>query len=318
MTIPESWRRIEEWLGAQAPVLAGGLRPGAADAEIEALATSLKVSLPDDLVASFRCHDGQAFGAPGLLRFGDHFQLLSLAEIRTEAADWARLAPGSGQGADRRRPRHRGDGLAREVVAAAGYKAGDGSLILVDLAPTAAGRVGQLFSGPHDEEMRKIVAPSLAMWLERLADELHAGRYELDESYGILSRLRAPSPDLHRAAGTARSAAPPVRRAFPRPRRATSASGWHRLQQRRRGARRPRACALHQRALDLPAPLVAVAGDRAAGAPGVARPPWHVAARAARRGWISRAAQGALAQPVPAAPPPGQPFAPAARAARAR
>jgi cell wall assembly regulator SMI1 len=57
-TVEESWARIDDWLARHAPVSHSLLRPPASDADIENLRLKLGVSLPDDLVASLRCHDG--------------------------------------------------------------------------------------------------------------------------------------------------------------------------------------------------------------------------------------------------------------------
>src|SRR5437763_1938278 len=53
--VAKSWRRIEAWLDAHWTGFRNGLRPGADEAEIEAIGRSL----PDDVRESYRLHDGQ-------------------------------------------------------------------------------------------------------------------------------------------------------------------------------------------------------------------------------------------------------------------
>src|SRR5262245_49372290 len=58
------WDRIHRWLGANAPEVLESLQPGASDAAIGQVEAALGVTLPEDVKAAYRIHDGQAGSMP--------------------------------------------------------------------------------------------------------------------------------------------------------------------------------------------------------------------------------------------------------------
>ncbi|GLV54083.1 hypothetical protein KDH_09320 [Dictyobacter sp. S3.2.2.5] len=59
---------------------------------------------------------------------------------------------------------------------------GGGSLLCLDMAPTAGGQAGQVFSYDYGPDW--VIAPSFAALLAQWAQWLEAGYYELDEFGG--------------------------------------------------------------------------------------------------------------------------------------
>src|SRR5262245_41841648 len=57
-----TWDRIHAWLKANAPEVLANLRPGATAQQIRAAERAMGVTLPDDVKAAYRIHDGQEYG----------------------------------------------------------------------------------------------------------------------------------------------------------------------------------------------------------------------------------------------------------------
>ena len=180
------WHRIETWLAAHAPPLLASLQAGAQAEEIRRTETVLGVTLPADVKASYRIHNGQAAGSPWLLEEGE---LLSLADIERGWGSWKELAdagvfadaPGKPSGpirADWWNPRW--IPITHD---------GSGNHLCLDLAPAPGGTPGQLITVWHDDDQRRLVAPSFSAWLTQLADRLEAGIYRYSESEGGLIRI---------------------------------------------------------------------------------------------------------------------------------
>src|SRR5215212_9335671 len=85
------WDRIHAWLDANAPPGYGNLRKGASAEAIRAAEEAMGLTLPDDVKASYRVHDGQGT-TPGLIG-GEGWTLLSLEEIVKTWGRWSRADP---------------------------------------------------------------------------------------------------------------------------------------------------------------------------------------------------------------------------------
>jgi cell wall assembly regulator SMI1 len=55
----EIWDRIEAWLAQHAPAVLAGLNGPATEQELDATERALGVTLPEDVRASYRRHNGQ-------------------------------------------------------------------------------------------------------------------------------------------------------------------------------------------------------------------------------------------------------------------
>src|SRR4051794_23586057 len=75
-----AWNRIEAWLTRHAPEIKADLQAGASDPELGAAAAAIGNQLPEEMIRSYRIHNGSRGGAAPL--FGD-WRLLSLAAAIT-------------------------------------------------------------------------------------------------------------------------------------------------------------------------------------------------------------------------------------------
>jgi cell wall assembly regulator SMI1 len=54
---------------------------------------------------------------------------------------------------------------------------GRGDHLMIDFCPAKNGTYGQLIEWLHDDEERKLLAPSFTAWLTSVADSLESGSY---------------------------------------------------------------------------------------------------------------------------------------------
>jgi cell wall assembly regulator SMI1 len=176
--VAQPWRRIEAWLQKHTPKIHADLREPATDEDFEDAQDVLSVELPDELVDSYRVHNGQTGMANPVA--GD-WQLLSLAGV---ASQWKiqKKLDDKGTFADTKtktigpiRPTWWNN---RWIPFA--YN-GSGGLTCVDLDPADGGTVGQVVVYIHDREERRCIAKGLTEWLERLADDLESGKLKLED-----------------------------------------------------------------------------------------------------------------------------------------
>jgi len=71
-----SLNRIELWMKGHAAEIAGGLRPGASTKQLEALARSRKVAIPEEIYSLYSWHDGESAELP----FFDEYRFLPAKE----------------------------------------------------------------------------------------------------------------------------------------------------------------------------------------------------------------------------------------------
>jgi cell wall assembly regulator SMI1 len=55
-----------------------------------------------------------------------------------------------------------------------------GDHVMLDLEPAEGGSVGQIISHSHEVGPQEVLAPSLVLWLTRIAEELETGRHFYD------------------------------------------------------------------------------------------------------------------------------------------
>jgi cell wall assembly regulator SMI1 len=183
--VRRSWQRIDAWLAAHAPTLAGRLHPPATPAAIARAETRLGVGLPEELRASLEVHDGQQPGGEVL----GEWALLTCAEIAYLGVDNRTLLAGA-------RPPEQAALVEGSGVRPAWWHPGwiplvangGGDLLVVDVDPAEGGQVGQIVLFLHDMERRDVVAPSLAAWLDGFADALDADRFEVIDGEALRPR----------------------------------------------------------------------------------------------------------------------------------
>jgi len=63
---------------------------------------------------------------------------------------------------------------------------GGGDFYCIDLAPTETGVKGQIITMKHETGQHKRLAASLRDWLDMLAHDLEAGKFEYREGKGLV------------------------------------------------------------------------------------------------------------------------------------
>ncbi|WP_175844770.1 SMI1/KNR4 family protein [Burkholderia arboris] len=166
--VHDAWKRIEHAIAVHPASLPGGLNGPADELAIAELQTALGATLPDDLIASLRLHDGQV--DPDAV-FAESDALLSAQEIVAQWSIWQKLVS-SGDF----------DGMSSEPdtgIRDDWYNLkwlpfthdGSGNHLCIDLDPAAGGVAGQVIRVWHDDELRERVASSYAEWLSGVAAE---------------------------------------------------------------------------------------------------------------------------------------------------
>jgi cell wall assembly regulator SMI1 len=169
------WADVEKWLKAHAPDAFAVLDKPASDKQIKSAEAAMKVTLPAEVRASYRRHNGQgnkggAVAAP--------WALLSLKSMLWNWRLQKQLLDGgafAGAAARAIGP-VRADWWNKKWIPIADN--GGGDLQCIDLDPGPRGKVGQVIVYLHDDETRECIAPSMTKWLARLAADLKAGRVE--------------------------------------------------------------------------------------------------------------------------------------------
>ncbi len=165
------WADIDRWLAAHAPGTFRRLKPGADPEALAHLEQELSAKLPNDVLTSYAIHDGYAYlteyeylRAATALKSWRSQQELPPGPTPLESAHRGRLQPVWW---------HRGwFPVAMD---------GGGNYLCVDLAPTAAGRFGQVLFWDTAEGPRLSEHESFGSWLETYRDALLAGRFPVDE-----------------------------------------------------------------------------------------------------------------------------------------
>jgi cell wall assembly regulator SMI1/predicted DNA-binding WGR domain protein len=156
------------------------LAKGASAKEIKAAEKALGLTLPEEVVAFYRRHDGSE-DEPAV----EGRELLSLSRIVDEWKIWKDLLDqGTFEANDHGRP---DPGVQKrwwipEWVPVT-YD-GAGNHHVLDLAPAAGGTHGQILSFWHDDDERTVVAKSFLSWLEGAAwaDDQTGGRVDANEA----------------------------------------------------------------------------------------------------------------------------------------
>jgi cell wall assembly regulator SMI1 len=179
--IDDLWWRWVDRLDARGWHARAVLRPPAGE-DVIAAAGEVLGGFPDELAALYRLTDGQIpsreVSGPATNLFPGH-EFLSLAGARRAWQGWADIRGET-------RPEDfddmitvRGDDPVHRVYTRAPWwplaEDGGGNHLMVDLAPPPGGTVGQVLVAGPDEDERRVLAPTLAAYLQALLDA------ELDE-----------------------------------------------------------------------------------------------------------------------------------------
>jgi cell wall assembly regulator SMI1 len=180
------WKRIERWFEANVPNIALALQAGATDEQIGAAERAMGVTLPEDVRASYRIHNGQrndVQGAEygfGILEAEDFLSLENMVEQWRIPTELLREGKFDGIIVD-----------SSEEVKPEWWNSrwvpitfSGGNNYCIDLDPAPGGKVGQIIDVWFDAPERGVIAGSFMEWLEDFADRLEAGEYVTSEDYG--------------------------------------------------------------------------------------------------------------------------------------
>jgi cell wall assembly regulator SMI1 len=180
------WERIEKWLQANAPEVALALQIRATEDQIQADETAMGVTLPEDIRASYRIHNGQRNDMPGaeygfgILGAEDFLSLENMVEQWHTPTELLREGKFEGITVD-----------SSEEVKPDWWNPkwvpvtfSGGNNYCIDLDPAPSGKVGQIIAVWFDAPERGVIADSFMEWLEDFADRLEAGEYVTSENYG--------------------------------------------------------------------------------------------------------------------------------------
>lgn len=184
------WERIKAVLQKIAPELLGQLNPGITEKEIKALEASIGTTLPGEVIAFYKVHNGQSGESAGLIN-GE--ELLSLERIYDEWFVWKDLLDGR-TFEDERGPytSNPQSGIKNDwwnpMWIPLTYN-GSGDHICIDLDPAEGGNQGQMIRMWHDDPERSLEAGSFKAWIENYVTLLESGQMVYDEDYfGIYNK----------------------------------------------------------------------------------------------------------------------------------
>ncbi|GGQ96249.1 SMI1/KNR4 family protein [Deinococcus ruber] len=171
--------RIDAWYAQHAPAIHATLRPGATEADLDALEQHTGLPLPDAFRTLYKWHDGQNWDVGGM--FGLVF--FTVADIKSEWLTWQGIAEEMPEVAEEwdympslSHPPH----AIREVYCSKqwlGFLSDDlGNLIALDFDPGSAGAVGQIITFGSDEEDKYVLASSLTAFLHEYWKRLQTDR----------------------------------------------------------------------------------------------------------------------------------------------
>lgn len=185
--LKNAWEHIEKWLLKQTPEAESWLNPPATPEEIQEAETTLGITFPEDVKASYLRHNGQSQDAPYLL-YG--WEWLSLERICSEWSIWKELldagtfAGSENNGADQR--------VLKDWWHSAWIPltySGSGDHHCLDLAPGPQGLAGQIIQMWHDEGSRPVMATNFSVWISGFAHALQNGEFVYSEdNFAVLHK----------------------------------------------------------------------------------------------------------------------------------
>lgn len=174
---PSDIERIDAWLTAHAPrIKEFSLNPPAGQAEFDRLETLIGQGLPEDFKTLYRWHNGlNSETNIGSLVYGLDFYPLDKVERELAFYRKQPVLP-SKANSSAIETDHKTWPLWLPIA-----DDGGGRVVLcLDLSPGPSGKLGQVIFLDSEEDMAILVAASTADLLKEFADDLEAGRYQLD------------------------------------------------------------------------------------------------------------------------------------------
>jgi internalin A len=186
--VEHNWNRIEAWLSSNLPEVITDLNPPASDEAMTRTETVLGLTLPEDLKALYRLHDGQrqqAFGA----FFGLWF--LSLERLTARWQEWQQIIvhdPALALSADLPLTSTPEGAIQRAHADSAWIPFSEDGLsghFAIDFHPGLHGQSGQVITFGRYVQNKVVVATDLSSLLAWVADELERGKGRVSEAAGM-------------------------------------------------------------------------------------------------------------------------------------
>jgi cell wall assembly regulator SMI1 len=176
-----SYDRLERWLAAFRPQILTNLQPPADDGTLATLEARIGASLPSSFLDLYRWRNGQRDPRQSGPFYGLAF--LSIADVLEQWESWNQII------ADE--PDLVADGSSVEPGVVKELYANrlwipfvhdwGGNHIGVDLDPGPNGRVGQVINFGRDEDTKYVLGKTVDDFVDRIATELEAGNFILDD-----------------------------------------------------------------------------------------------------------------------------------------
>jgi len=192
-----SYERLERWLATHRPEILESLLPPADDAELARLEAAIGATLPPSFRDLYRWRNGQRdqhggvfyglgfLGIPGVISqwetWNEVSEDLSESDMRSLDESQSSVVPGVV------RERY----LNRLWIPFA--QDWGGNHIGVDLDPGPNGRVGQVINFGRDEEAKFVLGQTMDDFIDRIATELEAGNFVIDEDDAGFNTKNPPS-----------------------------------------------------------------------------------------------------------------------------
>lgn len=176
------WLGLEHWLGQQLPEVLADLNPGCSNEELTELERRLDCSLPEDLKAFYRRHDGQKGKTTGLF-FGLPF--LSTSALYEQWGVWRELVLEDEEIVTEIDSESYPNGAIKPVYINLKWiplaHDGSGNHLGVDLDPGPAGKVGQVINFGADENRKFVLAASITEFMAWMLAQYQASNYQSSE-----------------------------------------------------------------------------------------------------------------------------------------
>lgn len=185
-SLTEVLERIDAWYKKYLPDVQATLRPGATDADLDALEKQIGLPLPADFRALYRWHDGQNWSVGGVLGL----DFAPLDQIAADLTVWTDIAEDNDLAMNVMiytvsHP----TGAIREQYASPLWvpflNDGGGNHVALDLGPDVAGKSGQIITTGRDETHRFVLAPNTETFLRTYLSRLESGRVKVEKLKGF-------------------------------------------------------------------------------------------------------------------------------------
>ena len=189
--------RLERWLATYRPAILANLLPPAHERELRLLETTIGASLPPSLVSLYRWRNGQRDLGQGGPFYGLAF--LSIADVIEQWEVWRGVEdmPESDMRSLDESQSSVVPGVVKELYTnrlwiPIAHDWG-GNHIGVDLDPGPSGRVGQVINFGRDEEAKFVLGQTVEDFIDRIATELEAGNFVIDDEEDGFNTKNPPS-----------------------------------------------------------------------------------------------------------------------------